>query len=359
MSDITVEDVIEMTKGEKQDELIRKMLEYLTKDKIKELKKIVKEKTQSEFVIPLRNNNKEIIEELYNSTNKELPRESINLLNQAYMTIKNVHELIKNKCLVDSNVLLRSAFENIEMGMMIYFDQNVYDEFKKLGLKDSNDVYIKLLGIEIHSKKITKERKKNIREYTKIQRLTKNFGLKLKEINNEFFGDLSNTTTKNLLLEYYDKLCLFTHSTLVVNQMVEVVLNGDEDFFLVIAKQNVYFLEILLNLCLKHIIKENTISWKFEYMFFSWLILINDIDKEKYTPEYLSKYKGLLYEDINREYLDKNNNDMKNIQELMKEIERAIWENPVGVIELLEMFLTGEEKKELEDKLNMKRNNEI
>ena len=50
---------------------------------------------------------------------------------------------------------------------------------------------------------------------------------------------------------------------------------------------------------------------------------------------------------------------MKNIQELMKEIERAIWENPVGVIELLEMFLTGEEKKELEDKLNMKRNNEI
>ena len=59
------------------------------------------------------------------------------------MTIKNVHKLIKNKSLVDSNTLIRSAFENLIMGMMIYFDQNVYDEFKKLGLKEEERVFTK------------------------------------------------------------------------------------------------------------------------------------------------------------------------------------------------------------------------
>ena len=51
--------------------------------------------------------------------------------------------MIKCNCLVDSNTLLRSAFENLIMGMMIYLDSNVYEEFKKLGMNDEERVYTK------------------------------------------------------------------------------------------------------------------------------------------------------------------------------------------------------------------------
>ncbi len=114
------------------------------------------------------------------------------------------------------------------------------------------------------------------------------------------FGYMSNRQIQKLLDEYYDKLCLFMHSTLVVNEMVKGTLNSDEDLFLMIAKQNMYFLEILLNCCLKYVSNDDSNSIGFEYMFVVLYILISDINREKYTKEYLSKYSGLLYEDINK-----------------------------------------------------------
>ena len=72
-----------------------------------------------------------------------MPKESCNLLNQSYTTIKNVQKLIRNKSLVDSNTLIRSAFENLIMRIMIYLDSNVYEEFKKLGLKDEERIFTK------------------------------------------------------------------------------------------------------------------------------------------------------------------------------------------------------------------------
>ncbi len=125
------------------------------------------------------------------------------------MTIKNVQKLIRNNSLVDSNTLIRYAFENLIMEIMIYLDSNVYEEFKKLGLKDEERIF------------------------TKQQKLRNLFKTKLKLINNDMFGDMSNRQIQKLLDEYYDKLCLFTHSTLVVNEMVEVTLNSDEDLFLI------------------------------------------------------------------------------------------------------------------------------
>ena len=60
--------------------------------------------------------------------------------------------------------------------------------------------------------------------------------------------------------EFYDKLCLYTHSTLVVNAMIEVGINNDEDLFISINKVNVYFLEILVYVCLKYLSKNEEIS---------------------------------------------------------------------------------------------------
>lgn len=230
------------------------------------------------------------------------------------MTIKNVQKLIRNNSLVDSNTLIRYAFENLIMEIMIYLDSNVYEEFKKLGLKDEERIF------------------------TKQQKLRNLFKTKLKLINNDMFGDMSNRQIQKLLDEYYDKLCLFTHSTLVVNEMVEVTLNSDEDLFLIIAKQNMYFLEVLLNWCLKYITNDNSNSIGYGYMFVWWYILISDINREKYTKEYLSRYNGLLYEDISKDYIEQSNNDVKLLQEEMKKLDKVIKENPIAVVEFLESF---------------------
>lgn len=314
-ADITTEDILNALGTENREEKLYKLLEFLTKDRLTELKGIFRNLCKSRYIVPLRKNTSKNIKKLYSIDDKKLPKESCNLLNQSYMTIKNVQKLVRNNSLVDSNTLIRSAFENLVMGMMIYLDSNVYEEFKKMGLRDEERVY------------------------TKKQKLRNLFKAKLKMIDKNMFGDMSNRQIQKLLDEYYDKLCLFTHSTLVVNEMVEGTLNNDEDLFLMIAKQNMYFLEILLNCCLKYITNDASNSIGYEYMFVGWYILISDINSEKYTKEYLSRYSGLLYEDINNDYLKQSNNDLKQLQEEMKKLDMVIKENPVAVIEFLESFL--------------------
>lgn len=314
-ADITTEDILNALGTENREEKLYKLLEFLTKDRLTELKGIFRNLCKSRYIVPLRKNTSKNIKKLYSIDDKKLPKESCNLLNQSYMTIKNVQKLVRNNSLVDSNTLIRSAFENLVMGMMIYLDSNVYEEFKKMGLRDEERVY------------------------TKQQKLRNLFKAKLKMIDKNMFGDMSNRQIQKLLDEYYDKLCLFTHSTLVVNEMVEGTLNNDEDLFLMIAKQNMYFLEILLNCCLKYITNDASNSIGYEYMFGGWYILISDINSEKYTKEYLSRYSGLLYEDINNDYLKQSNNDLKQLQEEMRKLDMVIKENPVAVIEFLESFL--------------------
>lgn len=307
---ITVNE-ISKTKNNREENM-KSLLEFTDKGKLNELKDKVKKKCRYKCIIPLRKNNRENLEKLYNNKNDKLPIESVNLLNQVYITIKNIHKLIKSKSLVDSNTLIRSAFENLVMGMMIYFDKDVYSEFKKLGLKEEE------------------------RNYTKQQKLRNMFKSKLKIIDMEIFGDISNRKLQEMLDEYYEKLCLFTHSTLIVNEMVEVSLNSDEDFFLVISKQNVNFLEILLNCCLKYLSNDKKNNIRYEYLFISWIIFFDDLDKQKYNKEYLNKYKTLLYEEINQEYLNKNNKKIDLLKSEAKELENLIKNNPNVIIELLE-----------------------
>lgn len=314
-TDITVEDILNALGTENREEKLYKLLELLTKDRLIELKEILRKHCKNKCIVPLRINTSKSIKKLYLLKDDKLPRESCNLLNQSYMTIKNVQKLVKSNSLVDSNTLIRSAFENLVMGMMIYLDSNVYEEFKKLGLKDEERVY------------------------TKQQKLRNLFKVKLKMIDKDMFGDMSNRQIQKLLDEYYDKLCLFTHSTLVVNEMVEGTLNSDEDLFLMIAKQNMYFLEVLLNCCLRYITNDDSDSIRYEYMFVGWFILVSDINMKKYTKEYLSKYSTLLYEDINEDYLNKSNNDLKQLQEEMKKLNIVIKENPIAVVKFLESFL--------------------
>lgn len=313
--EITADDILNALGTENRDEKIYKLMEFMTKDRLVELKEIIRKHCKIKCITPLRKNTSKNIKKLYLLNDYNLPKESSNLINQSYMTINNVHKLIKSSSLVDSNTLIRSAFENLIMGMMIYLDSNVYEEFKRLGLKDEERVY------------------------TKQQKLRNLFKSKLKIIDKDMFGDISNRQIQKMLDEYYDKLCMFTHSTLIVNEMVEGTLNNDEDLFLIIVKQNMYFLEVLLNCCLKYITKDSCDSIRYDYMFVGWYIIISDIDRKKYTKDYLSKYSGLLYEEINEDYLNKSNNDMKLLQEEMKKLDKLIKENPIAIVGFLESFL--------------------
>lgn len=309
---LLVKDIFIGINSKNIEERLNKLIKLMQEDSLKQFFiKCFKRK----FVAPLRNNTSRNVKKLYLIKDDKLPRESCNLLNQSYMTIKNVHKLVKCNCLVDSNALIRSAFENLIMGMMIYLDSNVYEKFKKLGLKDED------------------------RCYTKQQKLRNLFKNQLKVINKDMFENMSNRQIQKMLDEFYNKLCFFTHSTLIVNGMVEVILNEDEELFLVIVKQNMYFLEILLNCCLIYITKNTDNQFKYEYWFIGWMILILSINRKKYTQEYLSKYNGLLYEDVNMDFIFQSNKDLKLLQKEIENLNEVIKENPSALIQLIEGFI--------------------
>ena len=156
---------------------------------------------------PLRKTNKKYLEKL-NQDKSDIAIETINLLHQSNNTILNVNKLLKQGEIVDSATLMRSSMEKIMMGMMIYFDKdNTYEEFKNLKLCGKTD-------------------------NTRPTKVLEKFKLKIKEINSFVFGEFIDEELSMLLDETYEKLCLYTHSSIVVSMMIEVNKNNDEDLFI-------------------------------------------------------------------------------------------------------------------------------
>lgn len=305
---MTDEQMKEIAKNIPEDQ-IKQISKMLTEKDLKTLKEKLEKSVNDNFIIPLRKANKQNIKLLYK--NSEIRRETINLLNQSLTSIKNIHYLINKKSLVDANVLLRACIENIVMAMMIYFNEDTYNEFKILGLKDEE------------------------REYTNLSKLRNGLKKKLKIISPEMFSDMNNRTIGHLLKEFYDKLCLYTHSTLVVNAMVEIGINNDEDLFISIDKINAYFLEILIYACLKYLSKNEEISIDTTYILFGIFLMLSKTDRDKYSEEFIERYKDLLHYDMNGEYFRKNTQDVIEIQKMTKEVNKTIEDNSIAIINLL------------------------
>ncbi len=215
---------IENLKNELGEEKFNEFVNLITKGQLDELKEIARIKSKIKFVRVLRTHNSKFINNLYHD--KNIKKETINLLNQTNMSLKNVHKLIKNNSIVDANTILRSCFENLIMGMMIFHDENVYNEFINLSIDDKT------------------------RTFTKPQKLRNEFRKVLRLVDKDFFNDFSNKQLKDMLDEFYDKLCFFTHSTLIVNAMVELSKENRTSLYVFALKQNAYFVELLLYLCL-------------------------------------------------------------------------------------------------------------
>lgn len=306
---VTEEDVKKI-QSELTDEQIRQLLYLLQKDKLVELKELTRKKCKTKFVNVMRRYINKFFKELDNDKQFKRP-ETINLLNQTRKTLKNVHKFINSKEVVDANSLLRSAFENIIMGMMINENENTYKEFINLSIDDKT------------------------RQYTKPQKLRNDFRKVLRKLDGDLFMEMSNRNLKDMLDEFYDKMCLFTHSTIVVNAMIEIEKDDDLDIYVIALKLNTYFVEMLLYLCLKYLCNYKKDPIDSTYIALSWYVLISDAPKEKVTPEKMERLNKLLYADFNREYLEKNKENVDFLTEEVKKLQEDIQKNPTGFVELL------------------------
>ena len=299
---ITEED-IKKIQSELTEEQWKQFVYFLSKDKLLELKELARKKCKSKFVLIMRRYISKFLTNLENNNFKRV--ETINLLCQTKKTLKNVHKFINSKEVVDANSLLRSAFENLIMGMMINESENTYKEFINLSIDDTT------------------------RQYTKPQKLRNDFRKVLRKLDGDLFIEMSNRNLKDMLDEFYDKMCLFTHSSIVVNAMIEIEKDDDLDIYFIALKQNTYFVEILLYLCLKYLCNYKKDPIDITYIVLGWYVLISDVPKEKVTPEKMEKLNKLLYADFNKEYLEKNKENVDFLTEEANKLQEDILDTDI------------------------------
>lgn len=251
---------------------------------------------------------------LLNNNNK-VCIETANLLQQSSNTLQSVDKLLKNGEIVDSATLMRSSMEKIMMAMMIYFDSSeTYEDFK---------------NIEKCGKTVN----------TRPTNVVNNFKLKIKEINYFIYGDFTDEEISMLLDETYEKLCLYTHSSVAVSMMIEVNRNNDEDLFVAFFYLISDFLRILLYCCLKYLCNDEKDHVDLICLALGWLLNFTKMDINKLNSEYLSKYEQYLYMDINNHIVDKYNDIIEKIKEDSKELNNEINKNKENIDKYLTNLL--------------------
>ncbi len=278
-------------------------------------KKIVYNAIKRKFVRPLKDGCE------YNANKLEVEkrtkhRETINLLIQAHKTLKNVERNLNSLNLVDANTLLRSSLENIMMAMLIQFEDNVYYEFIDLSINDET------------------------RKHTKIIKMISKFRTKLNTISENLFKDMNREEKMDMLCELYDKLCNFTHSSLIVSLMIEVKSKKEQEVLKMLMSQNYYFLKILLFCCLKYFTGDKKHYLDLSNIVYTQLFFLIDInDKIKIGKIDFNKYKDFLYYENNLTYFNKNAEDSKSLQNELNELATDIKNNPERFGEELKAFL--------------------
>lgn len=261
----------------------------------------VEQLVKTNFVKPMRRYIKKYLKNL--SVTEDVSIETINLLQQANNTINNVYKLLRKKDLVDSATLMRSCMEKIMMAMMIFFDPTeTFEEFKNL-------------------EKCGKSKN------TRPTAILNNFKSKLKEINPILFEEFEDDELQSLLEETYEKLCLYTHSSIVVSMMIEVNKNNDEDLFALYFYQIAYFLEILIYSSLKYLTNDNKDHIDAFCIFMGFTLLCSRVDKSKLTEDYTNKYKDYLHWEINEHFTDKYKDEVEKLKNTWSNLQQEINEN--------------------------------
>lgn len=262
---------------------------------------LVEQLVKNDFIKPMRKYIKKYLKQL--PVTDDISIETINLLHQANNTINNVYKLLRKNDIVDSATLMRSCMEKIMMAMMIFFDPtDTFEEFKDL----------EKCG-----------RSKN----TRPTAILDNFKFKLKEINSVLFEEFEDDELQLLLEETYEKLCLYTHSSIVVSMMIEVNKNNDEDLFALYFYQIAYFLEILIYSSLKYLTNDNKDHIDAFCIFMGFTLLCSRVDKNKLTEDYTNKYKDYLHWEINEHFTDKYKDEVEKLKNDWSNLQQEINEN--------------------------------
>lgn len=261
----------------------------------------VEQLVKTNFVKPMRKYIKKYLKQL--PVTDDISIETINLLHQANNTINNVYKLLRKNDIVDSATLMRSCMEKIMMAMMIFFDPTeTFEEFKNL-------------------EKCGKSKN------TRPTAILNNFKSKLKEINPVLFEEFEDDELQSLLEETYEKLCLYTHSSIVVSMMIEVNKNNDEDLFALYFYLIAYFLEILIYSSLIYLTNDNKDHIDAFCIFMGFTLLCSRVDKNKLTEDYTNKYKDYLHWEINEHFTDKYKDEVEKLKNDWSNLQQEINEN--------------------------------
>lgn len=224
--------------------------------------------------------------------------ETVSLLKQAHKTLINVDYNLKCYNLVDANILLRASFEYIMMSMMIQFDENVYNEFTTLGIE---------------------------RDRTRVCEIIDKFRTHMNEISEIAFKDINRKEKLLMLTELYDKMCNFTHSTLIVSTVIEINSPKEKEVFQLLMYQNYYFLKMLLFLCLKYFTNDNKHYLELRSVGFTFIFLLANIgNKIKEYKIDFSKYNDLLYYDKNVEFFKKDKKETEKLNIEINELKNDV-----------------------------------
>lgn len=288
---MNLDEQIMKIKSELSDEQLQKLMYYFSNYDIYELIELARIKCKTKFLYVMRRNTNKFLLFLDNNKNVARP-ETKNLLNQSRKTLKQVQKFIKSKDIIDANCLLRSAFENLIMGMMINENEDTYKEFINLSIDEKT------------------------RKFTKPQKLRNDFRNILRKLDGELFLDINNRFLKNMLDEMYDKMCLYTHSTLLVNAVSE--MENNIDLYIFSLKQIEYFVEIILYLSLKYLCKAKNSTINNEHIYLGWIIIVIDATKNQNVRD-IDKLKKALYAEHNKDYVETNK---KSVEYFIKDVEK-------------------------------------
>lgn len=186
------------------------------------------------------------------------------------------------------------------MAMMIYFD--------------SNNTFTDFIDLERCGRT----------ENTRPTSLLKKFAPKLKEIALPLFEAFSEETLQALLNETYEKLCLYTHSSIAVTMMIEVNKNHDEDLFKVFFCLSAYFLEVLIYYSLKYLVDDKKSHVDIICMMIGFALLCSKFDKNKLAVSHINKYSDYLHGEINETFTNKYIANLKENNALLSEFEQKI-----------------------------------
>lgn len=252
--------------------------------------KVYKEKFIEKF-----DSNFEIIFSILERTDNII-LETKSLFSQAYHSLEIAQGLLEDGNIIESMGIVRSAFENIMMSVLINESEDIYKEFKKVCLPEQE------------------------RKFTKIRYLRNMFNRKLKNDIIEIFPFMSGKEAEKLLNELYDKLCLYTHSTLVVSLFAEVKKNDDDKIVIPLIEFNIILIKFLLLKSIESVVDYNTEKIDFRYHLVNFLFQFPEKFKEdKYTCDYFSQYNILLYPKINESDFA-NEKNYKKLFEILNEL---------------------------------------